>query len=49
MSDYKITIPPEPVGFWRFGGTRLAHYNSRPRWLTRFMMRVLLEWQWEEK
>lgn len=39
---------PEPVGYWRIGGVnglRFAVYR-RPRWLTRWLCAVLLEWEY---
>lgn len=39
------------VGFWRIGGVNGLCFmlERRPRWLTRFMCRVLLEWEWHDK
>ena len=50
---YTLYTPPKPVGYWilpgGLGGTvmRFAAY-SKPRWLTRTMMRLVFEWEWED-
>lgn len=45
-----ITIyqPPRYVGGWQIGGNTGLRVNvtKRPRWLTRFLLRHLLEWEW---
>lgn len=44
-----ITIPklPPGAGYWLFGGTSRFYVKRRPRWLTRVLMRLLLEWMWQ--
>jgi hypothetical protein len=48
-----IGTMPKPIGFWVMPGsnvwvTKFAVYNKRPRWLTRFMMKYVFEWKWED-
>ncbi len=46
-----FTTLPKPAGCWRIGGEQLAlsvYVGKRPRWLTRVMMRLLLEWEWRD-
>lgn len=40
----------EPVGYWCIGGKKGFRFgvSERPRWLTRVLMRALLEWQWRD-
>jgi hypothetical protein len=46
--SYRFALPPQYVGRWRLGGPQgLSLYMSkRPRWLTRLLCRLLLEWEW---
>jgi hypothetical protein len=49
-SDVSFISTPKFVGYWIIAG----HYGirvaqvKRPRWLTRFLCRVLLEWEWRD-
>jgi hypothetical protein len=37
------------TGQWILPNTRVGLVTfSKPRWLTRYLMRLLLEWRWEE-
>lgn len=44
-----IKGPPAPVGYWRFSGNYRWYSIKRPRWLTRVMMKFLLEWEWQDE
>lgn len=50
---FTFVQPPPVVGYWHFPGsspacaTRLA-MGSRPSWLHRWMMRILLGFKWED-
>jgi hypothetical protein len=49
-SDVSFTSTPKWVGYWIIAGhfgIRVAQVK-RPRWLTRFLCRVLLEWEWRD-
>lgn len=47
--DWKILCPPPPVGSWKMPGAPVYfHATVKPRWLTRFLMRHLLQWEWKE-
>lgn len=41
------TLPPN-VGAWVIGGNFYIQQHRKPRWLTRFLMRVLVEWEWRD-
>lgn len=43
-----LQLPPPPVGYWCLGGEQGFRFamKTRPRWLTRVLMRALLEWHW---
>lgn len=44
-----IQKPPSHVGGWRVGGPTWSttfNVTKKPRWLTRVLMRLLLEWEW---
>lgn len=43
-----LVMPVPPVGCYVLGTNFRIFINKRPRWLTRYLMRVLLEWQWED-
>jgi hypothetical protein len=42
---------PKYVGYYRIGGTPALHIplTVRPRWLTRVLMRWLVEWDWHDE
>lgn len=46
-----LESPPKPVGYWCIGGPRGFRFGiaTRPRWLTRVMARLLLEWEWRDE
>jgi len=53
MKDYKIAEPPKPVGEWVLPGASSAwsfrvHVYKKPRWLTRKLMKALVEWEYKE-
>jgi len=41
----KLGLFPPAVGYYEFGGLRIE-LNKKPRWLTRFMMRHVVQWEW---
>jgi len=43
-----IEIPP-PAGCYIIGGNWHIYLDNRPRWLTRVLMKWLLEWEWEDE
>lgn len=47
---YTFQTGPDPVGWFYFAPTKMniAAY-CKPRWLTRFMLRVFFELRWKEK
>ena len=48
--EYTFKTGPDPVGWFYFAPTKMniaAYY--KPRWLTRFMLRVFFELRWKEK
>lgn len=49
ISQYRIAVPPPPVGYWRLGpedpSLRL-HRTVRPCWLHRFMMHLCFGITW---
>ena len=49
--ETKFTITPIYAGHWQVGGAPgLSIYLSkRPRWLTRVLMRWLVEWEWVDE
>ena len=53
LNSYRISRPPSPVvGGWvlRDGPNCITfHMHHKPRWLTRFMMRVCFELTWEDQ
>ena len=49
MMKYIIEKAPDPAGWFYFAPTKMkiaAYY--KPRWLTRFMLRVFFELKWSE-
>ena len=40
--------PPKYAGHWNIGGNWHMNVTKRPRWLTRILMRFLLEWYWHD-
>ena len=50
MMNYILKKEPDPVGWFYFAptGMNIAAY-CKPRWLTRFMLRVFFELRWKEK
>lgn len=48
---FMIYKPPKYVGWWRIGGVAglCIMQEKRPRWLTRLLCRVLLEWEWKDE
>ena len=42
-------LPPPPVGYWEMpcGNVSWAT-TSKPRWLTRFLMKHLMQWGWRD-
>jgi len=43
-----ILQQPPRAGCWVIGNNFRVYVERRPRWLARWLMRVLLEWQWED-
>lgn len=45
---HHIAARPTPKGYWQIGGPHALHIYppKRPRWLTRQLCRLLLEWEW---
>ena len=45
---YQRVEQPIFVGAWQMGGPQGFNFNitKRPRWLTRVMMKFLIEWEW---
>jgi hypothetical protein len=41
---------PKPVGYWQIGGPTGVLFSGfkRPRWLTRYLCRALLEIEWHD-
>jgi hypothetical protein len=48
--SYTFNHTPTWVGNYQIGGPMglKIFVLKRPRWLTRFLLRVLLEWEWED-
>ena len=44
-------IMPVSIGTWNVGkgGLSLSVYGKKPRWLTRWLCKILLEWEWKDK
>lgn len=45
-----VKLPPSPVGYWCIGGVQGFRFavRERPRWLTRVLLKALLEWEWRD-
>lgn len=41
-------LQPKSAGCYRFGGDARLFVKTRPRWLTRVLMKWLIEWEWED-
>lgn len=50
VKSTNITFPPPSVGCWVIGGEWGLHIylTKKPRWLTRVLMRWLVEWEWKD-
>jgi hypothetical protein len=46
--NYTLYQPPPPAGTWVIGKTLHIHVLRRPRLLTRWLCRLLLEWEWQD-
>ena len=46
---YTILDLPKTVGSYKFGHTVITTCTKRPRWMTRLLMKWLVEWEWEDK
>ncbi len=46
--DSYILYQPVYAGSWKIGGSTglVFSVSKRPRWLTRVMMKFLIEWEW---
>lgn len=48
LKDCRVTKNPVYVGHYNLGeGAVKVHFQKKPRWLHRTMMRILLGWTWE--
>lgn len=48
--DPEFCYAHDTVGFWVLPKTDICYAcYEKPRWLTRVLMRYLLEWQWCER
>lgn len=48
----KISIPKPPkyVGKWKMPGAPTYFMcTTKPRWLTRFMMKHVMQWEWRDE
>ena len=41
-----FTPQPKTMGHWKFDENFRWNSTKRPRWLTRVMMKFLIEWEW---
>lgn len=48
MKVYALNPDPMYVGEWVIGGTFRVKIKRRPRWLTRVLCKLLLEWEWRD-
>jgi len=47
---WSIQMPPPPVGYWKMPcGMVSFAATKKPRWLTRFLMKHLMQWEWSDK
>ena len=43
-----IKPPPKEAGYYVVGGNWQFAIRKKPRWLSRFLMKHLLEWEWKD-
>lgn len=46
--EYRISIPPKPVGYWCIGESYKIAMYKKPRITTRFFMNLFFEIKWED-
>ena len=46
--EFRITIPPAPVGAYTIGGNLRVELTRRPHWFARLLCRWLLDWRWSD-
>lgn len=51
MNILESMYAPITKGYWQIGGQGAVHIFlvQRPRWLTRLMCKLLLEWVWVDQ
>lgn len=48
-TGYAIFGPPKNVGRWKMPGANTFFFTTqKPRWLTRFLMKHLMQWEWQD-
>ena len=46
--EHRIYAPPKETGYYVIGENFQFAIRKKPRWLSRFLAKHLLEWEWKD-